>query len=185
MWRLLDRGLSAADRIFLAAANGLLLAMLAINLANILSRLILDLGIIWVFPWTGVLFVWTIFLGFFCIYRRGQDVAVDVLVRRLPDRGRAFVRVLVDLLALSLLATILAQAPTLIPRQVGVIDLVGIQRYWLSVPLFVSCFLIACQFVLDLRDAVRAVADPKRAAFEAHHRNETPDDRPEPREARP
>jgi TRAP-type C4-dicarboxylate transport system permease small subunit len=185
MWRLLDRGLSAADRIFLAAANGLLLAMLAINLANILSRLVLDLGIIWVFPWTGVLFVWTIFLGFFCIYRRGQDVAVDVLVRRLPDRARAGVRVLVDLLALALLGTILAQAPTLIPRQVGVIDLVGIQRYWLSIPLFVSCFLIACQFLLDLRDALRAVADPKRAAYEGRDPDASPEARPEPREARP
>src|SRR5690554_6810329 len=80
--RALDAGLGACERVFLVAANGLLLLMLAINLANILSRLFFDLGIIWVFPWTEVLFVWMIFLGFFVIYRRGQDISVDILVRQ-------------------------------------------------------------------------------------------------------
>jgi TRAP-type C4-dicarboxylate transport system permease small subunit len=150
---LLERGLSGCERVLHVAANGLLLVMLVINLANILSRLLLDAGIIWVFPWTSVLFVWMIFLGFFVIYRRGQDIAIDILVRRFGSRMQAGLRILVDLIVIGLMGIILYQALTLVPRQVGRIDMVGIQRYWLSIPFFVSCALIAAQFLLDILKA--------------------------------
>jgi TRAP-type C4-dicarboxylate transport system permease small subunit len=146
----LDAGLGYCERVFLITANGLLLVMLVINLANILSRLLLDLGIIWVFPWTGVLFVWMVFLGFFVIYRRGQDISVDILVRQFGPKVQALFRILVGLIVIGLFLLILYQAPILVPRQVGRIDLVGIQRYWLSVPFFVSCTLIVLQFVHDI-----------------------------------
>jgi TRAP-type C4-dicarboxylate transport system permease small subunit len=150
---LLERGLAGCARVFHTAANGLLLVMLAINLANILSRLFLDAGIIWVFPWTSVLFVWMIFLGFFVIYRRGQDIAIDILVRRFGPRMQAGLRIVVSLIVIGLMGMILYQALTLVPRQVGRIDMVGIQRYWLSIPFFVSCVLIVVQFLLDILKA--------------------------------
>lgn len=153
-WNAIDTGLGWAERLFLAGANGLLLSMLAINLANILSRLVFDVGLIWVFPWTGVLFVWVIFLAFFVIFRRGQDITIDILTRRLPPRLAAGVAVLVALAVIGLMGVILVQAATLIPKQVGRIDLVGIQRYWLSAPLWVSCVLISVQYLLQLRLAI-------------------------------
>ncbi len=169
VWRSLDTGLGWAERLFLAVANGLLLAMLAINLANILSRLIFDKGIIWVFPWTGVLFVWSIFFAFFVIFRRGQDISIDILTRRLPERVAAAIAVLIALMIIGLMVLVLLQAPTLIPRQVGRIDLVGIQRYWLAAPLWASCVLIILQYVLNLRLAVIGLIEghdpnPRRGA---------------------
>jgi TRAP-type C4-dicarboxylate transport system permease small subunit len=157
---LIERGLAAAETAFLAAANGLLLAMLAINVLNIGARAVFDTAVIWVFPVTGVLFVWMIFAAFFVIYRRGQDVAIDVLTHRLPPRGQALAEAFVALIALGLMALILAQAPVLIPKQVGVIDMVGIQRYWLAVPFFASCLLIAVEFALRLRTAVLRLRAP-------------------------
>lgn len=162
----LDAGLGLCERVFLVAANGLLLLMLAINLANILSRLLFDLGIIWVFPWTEVLFVWMIFLGFFVIYRRGQDISLDILVRQFGPRVRAMLRILVGCIVIGLLLLILYQAPILVPRQVGRIDLVGIQRYWLSVPFFISCALIVLQFVLDIIVSTRTLATEARPVEE-------------------
>jgi TRAP-type C4-dicarboxylate transport system permease small subunit len=158
VWRALDLLLGQAERLFLLGANLLLFTMLAINLANILSRLIWDKGIIWVFPWTGVLFVWAIFLAFFVIFRRGQDITIDVVTRRLPARLAAAAAVLVALLVIGLMVVIVMQAPTLVPKQVGRIDLVGIQRYWLAAPLWVSCVLIALQYVLHLRHALIGLA---------------------------
>ena len=158
-WRAVDIGLGHADRLFLACANGLLLAMLAINLVNIVSRLIRDAGIIWVFPWTSVLFVWVIFLAFFVIFRRGQDIVIDVLTRKLPARLAGAGAVLVAVSVIALMALVLAQAPTLIPRQVGRIDMVGIQRYWLSAPLWISCMLIMVQYILNLRLALIGLID--------------------------
>jgi TRAP-type C4-dicarboxylate transport system permease small subunit len=149
--------LKGAERAFLAIANGLLFAMLAINLANILSRLAFDIGLIWVFPWTEVLFVWAIFFAFYVIYRRGQDVTIDVLTRRFPFRLRMAAEIFVALAVLTLMGLVLAQAPVLLPRQVGRIDLVGIQRYWLIMPFFASCILIALDFLMRLRVAVLAL----------------------------
>ena len=154
--RALDALLTWADRAFLTIANGLMLSMLAINLANILSRLAFDIGLIWVFPWTEVLFIWCIFFSFYVIYRRGQDVTIDVLTRRLPGTLRAAAEILVMALVIGLMGLILWQATVLLPRQVGRIDMVGIQRYWLSIPLFVSCSLILIDFLLRL---VRAAQD--------------------------
>lgn len=154
--RTTERFLTLAEKFFLAIANSLLFAMLAINFANIASRFIFDKGIIWAFPLTGVFFVWVIFFSFFVIYRRGQDVAVDVLTRRMPDRLRFATEAFVALIVLALMITVLAQLPVILPRQVGTIDLVGIQRYWLTVPFFLSCFLITIEFVLRLRTAIRA-----------------------------
>ncbi len=160
--RALDTVLTWVGRAFLTIANGLLLAMLAINLANILSRLAFDKGIIWVFPWTGVLFTWCIFFAFYVIYRRGQDVAIDVLTRRLPDKARAVAEIVVMFLVICLMTVILWQAFVLLPRQVGRIDMVGIQRYWLSVPLFVSCALILIDFILRVVRAVQTFGQPAR-----------------------
>lgn len=144
----------------MALANILLAVMLAINFANITSRLLFDVGLIWVFPVTGVLFVWVVFFSFFVIYRRGQDVAIDVLTRRMPARLRAGTEAFVALVVVGLMGIVIAQAPVLLPRQVGVMDLVGIQRYWLSVPFFLSCLLIAVEFLLKLRGAILAMAAP-------------------------
>lgn len=151
---LVERALTAAEKVFLCAANALLVGMLSINLVNILSRLILDKGILWVFPWTRVMFVWMVFCGFFVVYRRGTDITVDFVVRRLGPRGRSVVRIVVDAMVLGLLGLILSQAPELLPRQVGNLDLVGIQRYWLAVPFYVAAALIAVHFLVDLARAL-------------------------------
>lgn len=161
MWKALEAALAGLERAFLFAANGLLLGMLAINIANILSRLFFDKGIIWVFPWTGVLFVWCIFLGFFVIYRRGQDIVIDVVTRRMASRLRAATELMVILAILGLMGVVIAQALVLVPRQVGVIDLVGIQRYWLSIPFFVSCALIVLHFIVRMRQVILELRDPK------------------------
>jgi TRAP-type C4-dicarboxylate transport system permease small subunit len=148
--RAVEAALAGCERLFLVLANGLLLVILAINLVNILSRLAFDIGIIWVFPWTRVLFVWMVFIAFFVIYRRGKDITVDFVVRRLPAGVQRFVHIAVSAMVIGLLVTILLQMPTLLPRQVGRMDLVGLQRYWLAVPFYVSCALILLQFALDL-----------------------------------
>ncbi len=155
----IERCLALAEKAFLFIANSLLFAMLVINFINIASRLLFDKAIIWAFPLTGVFFVWVIFFSFFVIYRRGQDVAIDILTRRMPERLRAATEAFVAVIVIALMVLVLAQAPVLVPRQVGTIDLIGIQRYWLAVPFFLSCFLIAIEFVLRLRSSIRALLD--------------------------
>lgn len=145
----LERILSLAEKVFFVSANSALIAMLVINTANILSRLALERGIIWVFPWTTVLFVWMVFLGFFVIYRRNRDIVVDIVYKAMGRRSQTVVSVFTNLIVIALMAVILAQAPSLLPRQVGNMDYVGLQRYWLAVPFYVTCLLILLDFVRD------------------------------------
>lgn len=144
-----ERVLGVCERLFLVLANACLIIMLAINLANILQRGLLDKGIPWVFAWSGVLFVWMTFFGFFVIYRRKKDITVDFVIDRLGVNGRNASRLLVNLIVMTLMTVMLAQAPRIIASQVGVIQMVGLERYSMSVPLFVSCALIFLNFALD------------------------------------
>ena len=157
----IERALASCERLFLAIANLCLAIMLVANMANIASRALFDKGIIYVFPWSIVLFVWMTFFGFFVVYRRGKDITVDFLIDRLGDRARLASRLLVDVLVISLMLVMLAQAPHIIRSQVGTIEMVGLERYSLSVPLFVTAALIALDFALDMIKAV--LGHPERA----------------------
>jgi TRAP-type C4-dicarboxylate transport system permease small subunit len=157
----LERALGQCERLFLALANLCLAIMLFANMANIASRALFDKGIIYVFPWSIVLFVWMTFLGFFVVYRRGKDITVDFLIDRLGDRARLASRLLVDVLVIGLMLVMLAQAPHIIRSQVGTIEMVGLERYSLSVPLFVTAALIALDFALDMIKAM--LGYPERA----------------------
>lgn len=150
----IERVLGLCEQLFRLLANLLLATMLAINLVNIAVRFAVDQSLSWVFPLTTVMFVWMSFVGFFVVYRRAKDITVDFLIDWLGAGARRISRVLVDLAVLGLLAVILVEAPALLARQVGNIEMVGIQRYWLSVPFFASCALIAVHFVGDIAAAI-------------------------------
>lgn len=145
--KLINRFLDFSAKTFLAVANALVFIMLAINVANILARPLFGKGLIWVFPWTGTIFVWATFLAFFVIFRRGQDITIDVLTRRFTSHGQVVCEILMSIIVVGFLVMLLWQASVLIPRQVGTIDMVGIQRYWLSIPFFVSCFMIGLHLI--------------------------------------
>jgi len=150
----LERALGLCERLFLALANLCLAVMLLASMANIASRALFDKGIVWVFPWSVVLFVWMTFFGFFVVYRRGKDITVDFLIDRLGDRARFASRLLVDALVIGLMLVMLYQAPHTIRGQVGSIEMVGLQRYSMSIPLFVTAALIATDFLLDMIKAL-------------------------------
>ncbi|ESR27022.1 TRAP transporter small permease [Lutibaculum baratangense] len=158
--RPIEAALDAVEWAFRSAANLLLLAMLVINFLNIASRFFTNQGLAWVFPLTTVMFVWMTFLGFYVVYRRGKDITVDFLLDRLGAKANMVARILVDLAMLLLLGVLLAEAPALLSRQVGNIEMVGIQRYWLSVPFFVSCFLIVIHVLVDMVHAFRRDPEP-------------------------
>lgn len=145
----IDRFLAAMGKAFFVAANTMLIIILVINIANIGSRFFFGRGLIWVFPWTTVLFVWMVFLGFYVIYHRNRDIRVDILYKALPTRVQNGVTIFTNLVVMGLMVVILVQIPALLPRQVGNMDYVGLQRYWLAVPFYASCGLVLLEFLRD------------------------------------
>lgn len=145
----MDRALALAERVFFVGANMALIIILVINILNIGSRYFFERGLIWVFPWTTVLFVWMVFFGFFVIYRRNSDVKLDIVYDLLPLKIQNTVTIGTNIIIMALMAVIVVQAPHLLPRQVGNMDYVGLQRYWLAIPFYVSCSLIFIDFLRD------------------------------------
>jgi TRAP-type C4-dicarboxylate transport system permease small subunit len=156
-----DRYLLGAERLFLGIANLLLAAMLAINIANILWRGTSGRSLNFVWPWTTLLFVWMTFFGFFVIYRRAKDITVDYFVDRIGERARVITRFLSGLITVGLMVLLLMEAPRTLASQVGDMELIPLERYWMSVPLFLSAALVALHFLVDLMKAANGIPEPR------------------------
>ena len=108
-----------------------------------------------VFPWTTVLFVWMNFLAFFVIYRRGNDISVKFFVERLGPRGQIFAWLLYQIVSIFVVSVILLEGPGILALQVGhVSEFVEIERYWLSVPFFISCILVLIDIIINMLRAI-------------------------------
>jgi len=137
--------LALAERLFRLLAVAALATMLATNIVNILLRGLAGTAIDWVFPVSMVLFVYVAFLGYFVVVREGRDVAVDFVVVRLPRVLHLAALLGANAVVIAVLVLVLAEAPTVIEAQVGELEMVGIDRYMLSVPLFGSAALVVLQ----------------------------------------
>jgi TRAP-type C4-dicarboxylate transport system permease small subunit len=84
------------------------------------------------------------------VYRRGTDITVDFFYDRLGEGGKKAMRVFANLVVIAVLLTILSVAQKVLSTQKGDIELTGLSRWMLSVPLFVSSFLITIDVALDL-----------------------------------
>ena len=113
-------------------------------------------------------FVWMSFFGFFVVYRRRKDIAVDFVMNKLGTGAVVASRYLVNLLILIVTGVMLLQMPTIIGSQVGVIDGVitpwgELERYTLSVPLAISCALIFLDTLVDTVLGLFGMPEPGRS----------------------
>lgn len=80
----------------------LTLATIVVN-ANVIMRYFLKSPIHWSEEVATGLFVWTVFIGSAYAYRKHAHLGVDILVNAFPDRIRAVVKVIMDILELFVL----------------------------------------------------------------------------------
>ena len=149
-FRGVDRVLDAIASLFQTAAEAMLTFMLLANLANIILRNLGEPSLLWVSPWTGVLMVWSVFLAFYVMYRRHLDIALTILVGRFGQRGMKLSRGLTAVVGLLVVGILVAEAPQILARQRGTMEIVGLTRYWLSVPLIASSAMLVIHFLVDL-----------------------------------
>lgn len=154
-----DQALGRIGDSFHVAANLCLLAMLIGTAVTIVLRPF-NISFYWLWPWSMQVFVWMSFIGFFVVYRKGKDISVDFVVRRLGEGAMHASRIFVCLVILAVIGIILLQMPTILESQVGVIDGVltpwgtELERYTLSIPLGISCLLIFINGLVDLAKAL-------------------------------
>ncbi len=148
--RLLDRVLDGAARLFQTCAEVLVGIMLLINILNVASRNLGGPSLLWVWPWTATLMVWAVFLAFYVMYRRNVDISMSFLVERLAPVWQKAAAILAHLCGLAVVGLITLETPQILARQVGVMELVGLQRYALSIPLILSSALLVVHFLSEI-----------------------------------
>lgn len=166
----IDLQLKRISDLFLVFANVCLGLMLVGTAATILLRLI-NISFYWIWPWTMQFFVWMSFIGFYVVYRRGKDISVNFLVMKIGPSMMKITQIGVPLLIIALMSVMLLQMPTILSSQVGVIDGVvtpwgELERYTLSIPLGVSCFLILLNSVVTILKIYVGIEDQTNSTFE-------------------
>ena len=157
-----EQALGAAERLFHILANLCLALMLAINIVNVSWRELTGISLKFVWPWTLLLFVWMTFFGFFVIYRRSKDITVDYFVDLAGPWARMATRLLSDAVCAGMMLLLLVEAPVTLSNQVGDMELIPLQRYWMSVPLFLASGLLLVHFVLDAVKALGGEPEPRK-----------------------
>ena len=159
--RALDRFLAYSDRAFLVLANSCLAVMLLGNMVNMAVRALFDTSFVQVWPATMLLFVWSIYLGFFVLYRRGKDVTVTFLVSRLSPAASHRIALLVNLLIVAFMAVMVVATWRYLPLQAGVQELIGVPRWVQSVPLLASSALILLNALVQVADLAASGKGPR------------------------
>ena len=162
--RALDRFLGFWEHAFLLLANGCLALMLVANMINMAVRAVFDTSFVQVWPWTMLLFVWSIYLGFYVLYRRGKDVTVNFLVMRLSPAARRHILLLVHLLIIGFMAVMVVGTWQYLPLQAGVLELVRLPRWVQSVPLLASCVLVLLNALVQAADLMASGSAPRPRA---------------------
>ena len=152
--RALDRFLGICEHAFLLLANGCLAVMLADNMINMTIRAVFDTSIVQVWPMTMLLFVWSIYLGLYVLYRRNKDITVNFLVLRLEPAARRRIALLVYLLTIGFMAVMVVATWQYLPMQAGLLELIDVPRWVQSVPLLASCALILLNAVVEAADLI-------------------------------
>jgi TRAP-type C4-dicarboxylate transport system permease small subunit len=145
----IDDLLDAIASIMRLAATTLLGVIVALQTLNIALRFVQIREFTFVMPWSAVLFVWVTFLGFFVISRMRRDVTLDFVVARLGRAGDVAARALADVVIILVAVAIVSQAGRILELQGGTLEMVGLPRWVMSFPLFVSSALILVDAVVD------------------------------------
>ncbi len=141
-------GLDAIAVVFRAAIALLSLAMLTINMVNIVFRSFLGGAFDWVFHWTILMFVWMVCLGFYVYMRGNRDVVVDLIASRMPAPIRRLLAIAADIIGIVFMYMVLSPAMTLIGMQTGGMESISLPIYVGSLPLFISAACLTVHFAL-------------------------------------
>lgn len=148
--------------IYEAVCVALLIAMLAINALNIVSRSAFDTSLNWVWPWTMAAFLYWVMLAFFPLYQRRKDVSIYILLQFLPAPAQRALGVLVALAIMLASGLLVHTFPERLAALRGTIEIVGLPRKILIWPLLASALPI---FVSAALDALRLLAGGKYHPF--------------------
>ncbi len=151
-------------------------ARLAIALLAVIVVLVFAAGflrwfgtpLVWSVDLAQLLFIWVSFLGADMALRKRAHIGIDLLVRRLPGRGRVVLDLLLALLAIAFLGAMVVMGYRLtmlnLERRFG--DS-GISYAFVTVAVPAGCGLLALTLLGEMWSALRSLAGRPQPIFTA------------------
>jgi TRAP-type transport system small permease protein len=156
-----------ATRIVKAILGAIMAIIVAITIAAVWWRYVINDPIAWTEQVSNMLFVWTVFLGSAVLYREKLHIGVDMFVNMLPARlsGIAFWAIetanLVFIVVLFIYG--LKLSIDVLPQTTGALD-ISPAFYYFSAP--VSCALMILFFIEKIVDPSKRVPTGHAGEFE-------------------
>ncbi len=152
-----------ADRVIEAITSTILVAIIAINAAEIVTRSFLSASFDWIHEINLLLANWLYFLGICLVYYRQQDITIDFVLRLFKGGLRAPFLIAINLLTVATLLVVVWYGWELLALQVNYKTMgLGLRNHWFSLPVVIGAAMmiaiVMCQS-LDLwlrRDALAA-----------------------------
>lgn len=95
------------DAVFTVLISLMLCVLVVTVGANVTGRFVFNYSLAWADELSRYVFIWVIFIGAALAYFRDEHIAVDILVQRLGPRAAAVLKLVRDLLVLSVLLVLL------------------------------------------------------------------------------
>ena len=95
------------DAVYKALLNGFIFIMFAlmilVTLANVFGRFLFNSPIFWSSEMARYSFVWIIFLGAALAARNGSHIGMEVLMNKLPPKGKVFLKAAINCMVIIFL----------------------------------------------------------------------------------
>jgi TRAP-type C4-dicarboxylate transport system permease small subunit len=149
------------------AVLGVCVALIvAITLAAVWWRYVLEAPIAWIEQVSNILFIWITFLGAAVLYRQKLHIGVDMLLERLTGRAKAAMYWAIEcgnlLFILVLFVYSTKLAVDVLPNTYGALDITPAWFYF-SAP--VSCAMMALYFVEKIVDPTKRAPQGSAGEF--------------------
>jgi TRAP-type C4-dicarboxylate transport system permease small subunit len=133
-----------------------IIATTTIVLVNVFTRYLLNTGIYWTEEVSTGLFVWAVFIGSAAAYKKHMHVGVDMVVKRLPPRGKFITKIIVDFLLILINGYITQMTFTYLSISYKkVTPVLELSSAWISGSILISFILITIYsiyfFIYDIR----------------------------------
>ncbi len=148
----------------LAGVAGLLLVFMIFSIClSIALRTLNFLAPLWSVQFNEYSLLWITFLGGAWLLRKGRHVSLDILSRRLGDRGLARLNIFHAALGMLIcgILTWISGMVTWDNFRRGVIDVraVDVPKHWILAVVFVGFLLLSLQFLCSLLQTIRRMRE--------------------------
>lgn len=124
--------------------------------AQVISRNIFGISIVWSEELARILFLWIVFLGASYCLRVGGHISIDFFISRLPDYLHFFIVILINIIS-GIFMIILSYVGIDLAIKLSSLQTVALEisSFWLYAAVPVGCFFMAIRYFSQLISVLR------------------------------